>query len=223
MNQLKILVIAPHADDEVLGCGATIAKYAKLGAEVHVCIVTKAYTPDWSEEFIYKRKEEIAAVASILQISSVRCLDYPTVKLDTIPQKDLNESIMKVVHELQPQIVFIPGKNDLNKDHRIVFEAALVATRPQNGSSIHKLLSYEVLSETEWGMPLGSFEPNVFEDVTLTIDKKIEAMRAYASEVQSPPHPRSLEAIKVLARKRGFEVGINYAEAFSLVREVKYG
>ena len=223
MNNQKILVIAPHADDEVLGCGATIAKYTQLGAEVHVCIVTKAYTLDWSEEFIYKRKEEIAEAASVLKISSIRCLDYPTVKLDTIPQKDLNESLTKVVKEINPQIVFIPSKNDLNKDHRIVFEAALVACRPQNGSSIRKILSYEVLSETEWGMPLGSFEPNVFEDVTLTIDKKIEAMRAYVSEVQNPPHPRSLEAIKVLARKRGFEVGVNYAEAFSLIREVKYG
>ena len=214
-----MLVIAPHPDDEVLGCGGTIVKHAKNGNEVYLCVVTKGYTPDWSEEFLKNRPKEIEKANKILGIKKTHFLDYPTVKLDTIPQKELNEAISKVVNEVKPDILCIPHKGDVNKDHRLVFEASLVATRPAN-HKVKKILSYETLSETDWGQPIEPFVPNVYVDISETLDKKIEAMKAYGSELKQYPHPRSLEIIEALAKKRGSEVGVKFAEAFMLIREI---
>ena len=216
---MKILIIAPHPDDEVLGCGGTVAKHSKQGDEVYLCIVTKAYLPDWSEEFIKNRPKEIEKANKILGIKKTYFLDYPTVKLDTIPQKELNNSISKVVAEVKPEIVYIPHKGDVNKDHRLIFEASLVATRPQD-HKIKKILSYECLSETEWGQPIEPFTPTVYVDISDTIKTKIGAMKAYESEIKQYPHPRSLEMINILAKMRGGVVGLNAAEAFILIREV---
>ena len=216
---MKVLIIAPHPDDEVLGCGGTIAKHSKLGDVFYLCIVTKAYTPDWSEEFLKNRPKEIEKANKILGIKKTYFLDYPTVKLDTIPQKELNEAISKVVNEVKADILYIPHKGDMNKDHRLVFETSLVATRPIN-HKIKKILSYECLSETEWGQPIEPFTPNVYVDISDTIKTKIEAMKAYESEIKPYPHPRSLEMINILAKMRGGVVGLNAAEAFILIREV---
>ena len=219
MSSNKVLVIAPHPDDEVLGCGGTIAKYAEKGDEVYLCIVTKGYTPDWSKEFIKNRPKEIEKANKILGIKKTYLLDYPTVKLDTIPQKELNEAISKVVTEIKPDILYIPHKGDLNKDHRLVFESSLVATRPVN-HKVKKILSYESLSETEWGQQIEAFIPNVYVDISETFKIKIEAMKAYESELKRYPHPRSLEIIEALAKKRGSEIGVKFADAFMLIREI---
>lgn len=216
---MKILGIAPHPDDEVLGCGGTIAKHVKRGDEIYHCIVTKAYTPEWSEEFIKNRPKEIEKANKILGIKKTYFLDYPTVKLDTIPQKELNEAISKVVNDVKPDIVYIPHKGDLNKDHRLVFESTLVATRPIN-HKVKRILSYETLSETEWGQPIEPFIPNVYEDISETFEKKIEAVKAYESELKRYPHPRSLEIVEALAKKRGSEAGVKFAESFILIREI---
>ena len=216
---MKILIIAPHPDDEVLGCGGTVAKHSKRGDEVYLCIVTKAYTPDWSEEFLKNRPKEIEKSNKILGIKKTYFLDYLTVKLDTIPQKELNEAISKVVNEVNPDILYIPHKGDLNKDHRLVFESSLVATRPAN-HKIKRISSYETLSETEWGQPIEPFIPNVYVNISETFEIKIEAMKAYESELKQYPHPRSLEIVEALAKKRGSEVGVKFAEAFMLVREI---
>jgi LmbE family N-acetylglucosaminyl deacetylase len=216
---MKILIIAPHPDDEVLGCGGTIAKHTKQGDEVYLCIVTKAYVPDWSEEFLKNRPKEIEKANKILGIEKTYFLDYPTVKLDTIPQKELNEAISKVVNEVKPDIVYIPHKGDLNKDHRLVFESSLVATRPIN-HKVKRILSYETLSETEWGQTIEPFIPSVYVDISETFEKKIEAMKAYESELKQYPHPRSSEIVEALAKKRGSEVGVKFAEAFILIREI---
>ena len=217
---MKILVIAPHPDDEVLGCGGTIVKHSENGDEVYLIIATKAYTPDWSEEFIKNREKEIKESNKILGIKKTYFLNYPTVKLDTIPQKDLNDSIAKIVNKIKPDIAYIPFKGDLNKDHRLLFEASLVALRPIN-HKVKKILSYEILSETEWGQEIEVFKPNVYVDITTTFNKKIEAMKAYESELREFPHPRSLKAIEALAIKRGSEVGVKYAESFYLIREIQ--
>ena len=216
---MKILIIAPHPDDEVLGCGGIVAKHTKERDEVYLCIVTKAYHPDWSEEFLKNRPEEIEKSNEILGIKKTYFLDYPTVKLDTIPQKNLNEAISKVVNKVNPDIFYIPHKGDLNKDHRLVFESSLVATRPIN-QKVKRILSYETLSETEWGQSIEPFIPNVYVDISETFEKKIEAMKAYESELKQYPHPRSLEIVEALAKKRGSEVGVNFAEAFILIREI---
>lgn len=218
-NAMKVLIIAPHPDDEVLGCGGTISKHAKQGDSVYLCIVTKGYTPDWSKEFLRNRPLEIEKSSEILGIKKTYFLDFPAVKLDTIPQAKLNDAISEVVNEVNPDVLFIPHKGDLNRDHRLVFESCLVATRPVN-HKLKRILSYETLSETEWGQEIEPFIPNVYVDISETFDNKIESMKAYKSEIRQYPHPRSLEAIEALAKKRGSEIGTNFAEAFILIREI---
>jgi len=216
---MKILVVAPHPDDEVLGCGGTIAKHVAKGDDVHLCIVSKGYTPDWSEEFLKNRPKEIDNVKDILGIKEVHFLNFPAVKLDTIPQKTLNDSISSVFNKVMPDILYIPHIGDLNKDHRLVFESCLVAARPIK-HKIKKILSYETLSETEWGVPSNQFVPNVYINISDTIEKKKEAMKAYESELKQYPQPRSLEIIDALAKKRGSESGVKFAESFILIREI---
>jgi len=217
---MKVLVIAPHPDDEVLGCGGTIVKHTKEGDEVYLCIVTKAYTPDWSEEFIKNRPKEIQKANDVLGIKKTFFLDLPTAKLDTIAQKQLNELIHKCINEVRPEIMYIPYEHDLHRDHRLVFEACTVALRPMSNPSVRKILSYETLSESDWSLlNPHSFTPNIYVDISDTLEDKIRAMSVYKSELRPFPYPRSLEAIKILAQKRGIEAGLSAAEAFMLIRE----
>jgi len=219
---MKTLVIAPHPDDEVLGCGGTIAKYTSSGEEVCLCVVTRAYPPEWPEDEIPRRKQEVLKANEILGIRKTDFLDYPTVKLDTIPHKDLADSITRVINEVMPEVVYIPHRGDVNKDHRLVFEAAMVVTRPKSASSIKKVLCYEVISETDWAAPFTDsvFIPNIFVDISETLETKLKAMSEYKLELKEFPHSRSLEAISALAKIRGATIGVKAAEAFMLVREV---
>lgn len=219
---MKVLIIAAHADDEVLGCGGTILNHTREGDEVYVCILTKAYAPDWTEEFIRERSEEIQKSNKILGVKKTFFLDLKTGQLDLVPQKELNDKLTNVVREAKPEVVYIPHKGDLHKDHRLVFYASLVATRPGYGASVKKVLSYETLSETDWGNAIHPFSPNVYVGITDSISGKIKAMEAYKSEVRRYPHSRSLEMIKILAQKRGSEANLDFAEAFLLIRE-NYG
>jgi len=205
----------------VLGCGGTIARHSKRGDEVYLCIVTRAYTPDWSEEFIKNRPNEVAKANKILGIKETFFLDLPAVKLDTVPQKELCDLITQCVTRVSPEVVYLPHRGDLNKDHRLVLEASLVALRPLEGCAVSRILCYETLSETEWGIyNENMFVPNVYIDIAETLDDKLKAMSAYQSELREYPHPRSLEMIKVLAQKSGSEVGLSAAEAFMVIREV---
>jgi len=215
----RILVIAPHPDDEVLGCGGTIARLSGQDYDVFILIVTRGYTPDWSEEFLKNRPKEIKKSHKILGVKKTLFLNYLTVKLDAIPKKELNDNLAEIIEQVKPDIVFIPHKGDLNHDHRIIFESSLVALRPTKWK-VSKVFTYEVLSETEWGYEIAMFKPNVYYDITETFQVKIEAMQAYSSELREFPHPRSLEAIEALAKKRGSEIGVKYAEAFYLLREI---
>lgn len=219
----KILAVVPHPDDEVLGCGGTIKRHTKQGDQVFLCIGTKAYTPDWTEEFLKERPKEVEKANKILGVTTSYFLDFPSVKVDTIPQKEVNDAIARVVKEIRPEIVYIPHGGDLNQDHRIFFGAALVACRPIPGSSVKQIFSYEALSETEWGNELTPFVPNAYVDITQEISAKKEAMEAYGSELREFPHPRSLRAIDVLAQKRGSEAGMEYAEAFMVIRHLWAG
>lgn len=221
----NILVIAPHPDDEVLGCGGTIAKHNKQGDKTYLCIVTKAYPPDWSKKSIKNRTEEIKKADKILGVQKTYFLDFPTAKEDTIPQKELNDALCDIVNKVKPNIMYIPHKGDLHKGHRLIFEASLVAAKPQSNFSIKKLLSYETLSETEWGAQLAKninevFIPNVYTDISDSLEDKLKAMSCYKSELKKSPHPRSLEIIEALAKKRGSEAGLKFAEAFMLIREI---
>jgi LmbE family N-acetylglucosaminyl deacetylase len=215
---MNALIIAPHSDDDILGCGGTIARHVKQGDIVYSCIVTMAYTPEWTEQQIQDRNDEIDVVAGILGIKEVFRLGLPTVKLDTIPQKTLNDLLFKVIQKVKPDVLYIPHKGDINKDHQLVFESSMVAVRPVTKVP-SRVLSYEVLSSTEW-YNQDAFNPNVYIDITDTLDIKIKAMEAYKHGLQQPPHPRSIKGITSLATLRGFTIGVEAAEAFSLVREI---
>lgn len=215
---MKILIITPHPDDEVLGCGGTIKKYTKTGNGVFACIVTKGYTPEWSKIFLNNKLEETKKSNKILGIKKTYYLNFPTVKLDSILQKDLNDAIQGIINKVRPEIIFIPHFGDLNKDHRLIHEAALVAARPLAGNSVKKILVYETISETEWGPLPFPFVPTVYYNINSTLKEKIKAMEAYGTELRPFPHPRSSKVIEALAVKRGSESGLGLAEAFMLIR-----
>lgn len=215
---MKVLVISPHPDDEVLGCGGAIKKHSNKGDEVYLCIVTKAYTPDWTQEFIDNRQKEIVCVNEVLGIKKTFFLDLPTVKLDTVAQKKINDLIAECIDKVKPEIIYLPFEGDINKDHKIIFNASMLALRSRVGCLVKKILCYEVLSETEWGdVP---FVPNLYIDISDTFEDKLKAASCYKSELKDYPHPRSLEGIKILSQKRGMEAGLKAAEAFIIKREL---
>lgn len=218
---MKVLIISPHADDDILGCGGSIARHVKQGDTVYSCIVTMAYMPEWTEQQIKDRNSEIDIVADILGIKNVFRLGLPTVKLDTIPQKTLNDLIYGIIQQVNPDILYIPHGGDINKDHQIVFDAVMVAVRPINPTP-RIVLSYEVLSSTEW-FTQHAFNPNYYVDISQTIDIKIKAMEAYKHGLKEFPHPRSIKGIVSLANVRGMTIGVNSAEAFIMVREIIKG
>jgi LmbE family N-acetylglucosaminyl deacetylase len=219
---MRILVIAPHPDDEVLGCGGTIARCTAAGDCVNLCVVTRAHSLGAPESEMERRRAEVHRASEVLGITEVRFLDFPTVKLDTVPLKDLIGSIGKVMGELAPEVLYVPHHGDVNTDHQVVFRAAMIAARPKPSIPLRKVLCYETLSQTEWAAPFAenAFLPNVFVDISKTLEIKLRAMSAYQLELQRYPHPRSREAISNLAGVRGATIGVAAAEAFMLVREI---
>jgi LmbE family N-acetylglucosaminyl deacetylase len=222
MSGMKILVVGAHPDDEVMGAGGTILKHVKQKDDAYLCIVTKAYTPDWTEAIIKQKRQEAIKASKILGIKKTYFCDLPTVMLDTIPQKELNKRIADVVSEVQPDIVYTTHRGDLNSDHRLVFESTMVAVRPTVAKSVSKVLSYELPSSTDWAPPFPerTFIPNVYVDISDVLETKIKAMSVYRTELKGHPHPRSLEAIAIYAKRRGMEIQVEAAEAFMLIREI---
>lgn len=216
---MKILVIAPHPDDEILGPGGTLIRHVLAGDKVYHAIVTQAHTPEWSEEFIEQRKQEIENANRLVGVTKTFLLGFPTAKLNTIPQNEFNLKFINLVKEVRPDVMYIPHQGDLNMDHRLTFEACLVGARPKD-HIVGEILAYETLSETEWGNSIRPFVPNVYVDISNVVEKKLIALSAYKSEVYTYPHPRSLDAIKTLARKRGAEIGCEYAESFMQIRKI---
>jgi len=213
---MKVLVIAPHPDDEVLGCGATIKKLSDKGHKVNLMVITKAYEPDWSKEMLESRPKKVKESCRLLGISEVQFLNFDTAKIDLIPIKDLSKKIFEASKALAPEMVFIPFWGDAHQDHQTVSKAAIVAFRPVS-SKVKEILAYEVLSETEWGIE--GFKPTIYSVVSRAeLECKKQAMGAYFDELKKAPHPRSLEIIEALAKKRGSEVLSDYAEAFVSVR-----
>lgn len=213
---MKVLVFAPHNDDEVLGVGGTIAKYAKNGHDVFVCEVTSGK----DKKRLANIRSEALQAHKILGVKDTFFLDLPVVGLADIPTKNLNKALHDVVMEIKPDIAYIPHKGDMHIDHTMVAKSAMVALRPVNSPQLKAIYAYETLSETEWNIPTpdNSFVPNVWSDITETIDKKIEAMKCYKSQLHDFPHPRSLEAIEALSKFRGSTICVKNAESFMLVR-----
>lgn len=221
----KILIIAPHCDDEILGCGGTMSKLTQNGHDVFVAIVTNGHlgAPElFSAEGTKKVRSEALQSHKILGVKETFFLDFPAPRLDTIPSYQLSIAISKIIKDKEIGVLYIPHRGDIHKDHRITYEAALVAARPINGCSVKRILAYETLSETEWAPPFGddAFIPTVFESIEGFLDKKLEAFSCFSTQIKEFPHPRSLKNIEILSNFRGATVGKNNAEAFMLIREI---
>ena len=213
---MKILVLAAHPDDEVLGMGGTIKKLSKLDNKIHLCIITEGASAQYKNKKMIKiRKDACIASGKILGIKDFSFLGFPDAKLDSIPQLEINKKIEKIILKIKPDIVYTISDGDNSKDHEKVFESALVAARPI-ASTVKKILSYEIP-----GLRRTPFSPNVFEDITNEIKFKNKAFSSYESEIESYPHPRSIEAIENLAKYRGTQSGMRFAEAFKLILEIK--
>ena len=219
---MRVLVIAAHPDDETIGAGGTIARHVAHGDEVYWCIVTQGYSPPWSEETLAAAQRQVYDVQRVLGIQEVFFCGFPTVKLNTVPYIDLCSALQRVVDQVRPEVVYTTPRDDINQDHRIVYEGTLVATRPLPGTSIRRLLCYEISPTARFGLPAGSsgFVPNVFVEVSQYMDKKLEAVSCYQTELREYPHPRSLEGLRLLAEERGLSVGLKAAECFQLIREL---
>lgn len=220
---MKVLVIAPHPDDEIIGVGGTIANRTKKGDEVYVCIVTKGITPIFNPEFIEQGRKECREADKKLGVKETIFLDFPAVMLETIPRYKFNAKIAEVVEKINPEEVYIPHRGDMQLDHQMVVDAAMVAVRPRGNKYPKRIYAYETLSETGWNIPNvnNEFIPTVYENITDTIELKIEAMNIFKSQLAPFPAARSIGAIEALAKFRGATVSLKSAEAFSLIREVK--
>jgi LmbE family N-acetylglucosaminyl deacetylase len=219
----KIVVIAPHPDDETLGCGGTLLKHKAENDEVHWLTVT-GISPErgFSREAVEKREHELTRVAKLYSFDSVHHLRFPTMMLDTIPMGEIVKAISAVFRQVQPEIVYMPYRGDIHTDHHVVFDAVASCTKWFRYPSVKRVLAYETLSETDFGMnpDNNGFRPNVFVDISAFLQKKIDIMNVYDSEVAEFPFPRSSQAIQALATLRGAAAGCRAAEAFMLLKEI---
>lgn len=216
----KILVVAPHPDDETLGMGGTIAKMTQKGHDVSVLTVSAHMPPLYPEEAHQTTIRESRAAHKRLGVHESKYLGHAAVSLKGLDDSVLNGELLDEVKSLKPTQVYIPFF-DRHSDHRAVFEAAMVATRPVGaGTGIRLFAAYETLSSTHWNAPHiePAFNPNLFVDITDEIDAKLEAMAEYQSQLQQFPAPRSLEALRALALFRGSQSGSGYAEGFHVIR-----
>ncbi|EAJ0349107.1 PIG-L family deacetylase [Campylobacter lari] len=222
MKNNKILIIAAHPDDEVLGCFGTIAKYIQQGYEAYTLILGEGKT---SREINSENEQEILEdelfkANNLLGIKKVFRKFFPDNAFDKIPLLEIVKSIEEVKNEIKPNIIFTHYEKDLNIDHQITYKATITATRSLQEESVKEIYSFEILSSTEWNYPL-SFQPDVFFDISETLDLKLKAMSFYQSELRNYPHPRSLEGIKINAQYQGMRVGLQYAEVFKSVKVIK--
>jgi len=220
---MNILIIAPHPDDEILGCGGTIAKYATHGDDIYVTVVTKGTNDLFSKDLIEEGRRECRTADAFLGVKETIFMDFPAAKLENVPRYKLNDGFLKIMREIKPDIVYLPFRGDMQLDHKLTVDAAMVALRPKYNHIVRKILMYETLSETGWDVPntMNDFIPNVYEDVSLYMDKKLKALSIYKSQISEFPNARSIKAVEALATFRGTMMNLRAAEAFSLAREIR--
>jgi N-acetylglucosamine malate deacetylase 1 len=221
----KVLVVAPHADDEVLGCAATMAKHVSNGDKVWVLVMTNAAVgaPElFSPDMIEMIRAEALRAHAVLGVRDTIFLDFPAPALNAYPEYRMSSEVGRILNEIRPTHLYLPHPGDIHQDHAAVYRASLVAARPQGNNKVESIYCYETLSETEWAPMQGhnSFIPNHFVDVSGFFEKKVEAMSEFKSQLREFPHPRSIEALNALASFRGATVGVNRAEAFEVERQI---
>lgn len=221
---MRMLVIAAHPDDEVLGCGGCIARVSGQ-SEVFTTIVTEGCSSQYSGEnidsMICGKKAAAEKAGRILGVKKVIFGDFPDMRLDTVGHTALNGFLERVIDEIRPDIVLTHHSGDINLDHQIIYRSTIVAVRPGKGYPTRVLL-YETPSATEWQSYNAkyAFIPNLFVDITRTIERKIEALRCYETELRNFPHPRSEQGVRAYAAFRGLAAGVRAAEGYTLFREV---
>jgi N-acetylglucosamine malate deacetylase 1 len=226
---MKILVIAAHPDDEVLGCGGAILRHVANGDEVHVAIMAEGVTSRYLQRDTTSNSDELSKLAQAaheankcLGVKSLELYEFPDNRMDSLERLDVIKVVEGMINKIMPEIVYTHHCGDVNIDHRIVHEAVYTACRPVPESSVKTLLFFEVPSSTEW-IPAGSatpFIPNWYVDISYYLDKKLMALRIYNSEMRKWPHTRSLEAVEHLSKWRGATIGKIAAEAFVLGRHI---
>ena len=222
LKNKKILIIAAHPDDEILGCGGTIFKLKKKNNIKIIFLTNGVSARSNSEDKILKRKSECEKLFKYLRIGKPTFFDLPDNQLDQLPLLKIVKKVENVIKSFKPEIVFTHYENCLNIDHQITYRATITACRPLKNISVKKILSFEVLSSTEWAVfKKKTFQPNYYFEIDNEIKYKIKAMKFYKSELKKYPHSRSLKAIEALAKFRGISSGFKYAEGFVLVREIE--
>lgn len=223
----KILVVASHPDDEILGCGGTVARLVEEGAEASTVILGEGITSRDEKRDTSKRKNELSFLKKqiykaneLIGVKNVFIYDFPDNRFDSVALLDIVKVIEKVKKEIRPDILFTHYEKDLNIDHRICYNAVVTATRPLITETVKELYSFEVLSSTEWNYPL-SFSPDTFFEINKTIKDKINAIKAYKSELMEYPHPRSVRSIELNAEYWGVRTSLKYAEAFKTIRIIR--
>lgn len=218
---MRVVVIAAHMDDEVLGVGGTIAKHVAAGDEVHLCIICqRAYDHQYDPKLVAEEKAACRSTAKILGCREPHFLDLRDERLD---ERDLDVIVPleEYMEKVRPHVAYTHHRGDANQDHRAVFRASLVACRAIAQYGVRRLLSYEVPSSTDQAPPFPeyAFQPNFYVNIADFLERKVDALKAYQREIREFPHPRSAKAIEVLAQKRGMEVGFPAAEAFVVIRD----
>jgi N-acetylglucosamine malate deacetylase 1 len=226
MKKRKVLVIAAHPDDEILGCGGSIAFHVNKGDEVSVVFMSDGVTSRKNKEVslneIDKRKRSALGACAILGAQEPYFLDLPDNQMDTHSILEITQKLERVIDKIKPEIVYTHHGKDLNIDHQLTYLATMTACRPQPESFVYEIYSFEILSSTGWGSPTmeNIFLPNVFIDITTVFEKKMEAIHYYRDELRPSPHARSYDGIESLAKYRGMSVGVKYSEAFQLQRKI---
>lgn len=222
----KILVVVPHPDDETLGCGGTLLRHKEAGDEIHWLIVTGITEKSgFLPERVLRENREIEAVASSYGFASVHNLQFIPARLDVVPMADLIINIGNVFSNVKPTTIYLPFSGDVHTDHAVVFDAVSSCSKWFRYDSIQSICAYETLSETDFFInpDRNCFRPNLFVDISGYLEKKIEIMKIYASELGEFPFPRSEKAIRALAIVRGAAAGCNAAEAFMVLKEIVRG
>ncbi len=220
---MKVIFVAPHPDDESLGCGGTILKHQKSGDEIHWLIMTTTTGDNrYSEEFSQARQQEIQKVADLYGFNSVHILNFYPATLDQVPMSDMIGEVNAIIQNIQPNIVYLPYRGDAHSDHAVVFDTCISCTKSFRNPFIKSVRVYETLSETDFGFnpDNNGFRPNYFVTINEYLDKKIEILNVFTSEMKAPPFPRSEESVRALALLRGQVAGSLNAEAFMSLKEI---
>jgi len=218
---VKIVVVSPHPDDESLGAGGLIIKNKKAGNQVFWINMTDVgKNQGWDDQFIVNRKKQIEKICSYYDFDGFYNLKYPPTLLGSIDIKDIIMKFGKCISEIEPDWLVLPNPGDAHSDHRITYEVGMSCAKVFRYPSIKKVMTMEILSETDFSKSGESFSPNYFVDISEQIEEKLDAVRIYDTELGEPPFPRSIEALRALAVIRGSASGCRYAEAFRIIKEI---